>query len=875
MALPSQRLGTRRAWPRETAEPELGGLLELAESDPRRCVDECQRVIRSDSEPVAKAEAYRAQGIALRDLGRIEESISSLKAAREEFTALSLNREADESAISLAASVAISGDFKKALSMLEPICGHPDSTVRSHALVQRAGLVARSGGFDESLRLYEEAEPTLAANEDLRWLALMYSTRGLVQTYRSEFDAAESDLRSAKQLFESMDRHSSAAEMLGNLGFLFIVRGDIAHGLETLLETLDLCVKWGVPTEPVRTAQAFGYMLAGMPDRAYQVLESAARHLEKQGRKILQAEALIQAARAALSAERIDAAINAVDRAQAIPSLGEREGWAAMAELVRADATIAASGSADADRLQALAHRFLKWENLTGAAHALTLAASVDLDKGHISPAASKIAEASAIDESLIELPVRVRIGLIRARSSVMSGEDSDALAMLQETADLIDRQRILLGATESRAGLSRLSDRVAEMGLSLLPEGIPSVEWIDRFRASSLRMIPVVPNRNPEIARLMGELRRMSKERDENVAGGHGAPQLTADIQELESRIRDLALTKPEMSSMASPLTVSEAREALGSRHLFYLYPREGVLFGSLIDRADASTEAIGDGSQLQSISHHVLSAMRRSFLYPRRSSPERVLAGIDELSQILDPLRDVMGEVVVVPPPDLIGLPWNAMAGSAAPETTVVTAPSASAWARADRKARETGSVCVVAGPRLPHADSEVRSVSRVYGDDVEVLSGERSTVDLALRAMESSSTFHAVAHGHLRWDNPMFSSIELGDGHMNLYNLEEVNNAPATVVLSACDSAHGSVVSGLEMFGLSSVLLGRGSRSILSTVAPIPDSLASVEAVGRIHEGLRDGVGPARALQVAQADAASEAVDPSLAFVAYGAS
>ncbi len=117
-------------------------------------------------------------------------------------------------------------------------------------------------------------------------------------------------------------------------------------------------------------------------------------------------------------------------------------------------------------------------------------------------------------------------------------------------------------------------------------------------------------------------------------------------------------------------------------------------------------------------------------------------------------------------------------------------------------------------------------------------------------------------------------MFSALELADGFLNLYDLEGLVSVPDTVVLSACDSAHDNVVGGNEMYGLTSLLLSRGARSIIATVAPIPDSPESVEAVARIHRGLSGGASAATAVQAAQTGFDRAEVDPSLAFVAYGA-
>jgi CHAT domain-containing protein len=162
----------------------------------------------------------------------------------------------------------------------------------------------------------------------------------------------------------------------------------------------------------------------------------------------------------------------------------------------------------------------------------------------------------------------------------------------------------------------------------------------------------------------------------------------------------------------------------------------------------------------------------------------------------------------------------------------------------------------------------------VQRVYADASDLLTGDAATVGAVLETMGRCDRLHAVAHTMLRDDNPMFSALELADGLLNLYDLEGLDSVPDTVVLSACDSAHDNVVGGHEMFGLTSLLLSRGTRSVIATVAPIPDSAASVDAVVRIHRALNGGTSASTAVRDAQLGANGGEVDPSVAFVAYGA-
>lgn len=849
-------------------------LLQLAENDPGACIARCRDIISSGGGGEDVAAAHRASGVALRSLGRIDESIEALRLAEVSYRALGHDGPADEALISLAPSLAISGEFGAAVDILDPICESGDPLVRAHAQAQLAGLVARTGEFERALALYGEALPTLEEHHDNRGLALLFATRGLVQTYRSEFAEAETDIRAAMTLFETMGRESSVAEMLGNLGFMYVLSGEVAKGLATLVEAEQEFQMAGLPSEAISTARAYGYMLAGLPNRAHHVLMLAADSLHRQGRELEETEARILAGRAALEDGDSAGAIAAIDAALQLASTSERTGWVALATLMRARA-VSEEGGGSVAELRDLADRLRRIDNVSAAVDACVLAAGAALDQGDLTQAGELIGNALTTGTHDLELPVVVRRGLVQARLGLAIGQDDDALAVLIDVADRIDRSRLLLSATESRAGLSRHSDRVAALGLSVIEEPSEAVEWVERFRGSSLRIAPVVPNSNAEVARLLSDLRRAVKARDDLALAGESLESAIAEIRSIEAAIRDRVIANPELSAYRPPATIADIRAALGEDQLLYLFEREDELLVAQFVSGEVEIKTVGDMNRIAMVSHHLLSSMRRAFLYPARADPTRTHDMLAELASLFfgtSPIDD--GNFVVVPPPDLLALPWNALLSKVAPESALVVAPSAASWVRAKEVELGGRDTVVVAGPRLAQAGTEASAIRAVHGEKTTVLEGGAATIDAALDAIDRCSIFHAVAHGNLRKDSPMFSALELVDGEMNLYHLERLAHTPPIVVLSACDSAHGSVVAGQELFGLTSVFLERGTRSILSTVAPIPDSAAAVGAIREIHIGLRDGVDMPSALSGALAGSASDAVDPVLAFVVYGA-
>jgi len=111
--------------------------------------------------------------------------------------------------------------------------------------------------------------------------------------------------------------------------------------------------------------------------------------------------------------------------------------------------------------------------------------------------------------------------------------------------------------------------------------------------------------------------------------------------------------------------------------------------------------------------------------------------------------------------------------------------------------------------------------------------------------------------AAHGSFRADNAQFSSLDMADGPLTVYDLERIKRPPRWMVLSACDAGRSAVHPGDELMGTSAALLSLGTRAIVSSAAPVPDDGVSPIMIN-LHEELAKGHGLARALASAQARA-----------------
>ena len=207
-----------------------------------------------------------------------------------------------------------------------------------------------------------------------------------------------------------------------------------------------------------------------------------------------------------------------------------------------------------------------------------------------------------------------------------------------------------------------------------------------------------------------------------------------------------------------------------------------------------------------------------------------------------LLQPLRLDGEHIVLVVPAEMHALPWAAMASLR--DRSFTLAPSVRWWIDAGRIAGPTSkpprSALVVAGPRLAEAEAEARGVAACHRR-ATLLTGEHATVASVSAAMGKHDAVHLVAHGSFRHDNPLWSTIELDDGQLTVYELERLGRVPSTVVLATCESGVGGARGGAQLHGLAGTLLTMGARTIVAAIGALPDTADTRRAMVELHRDL----------------------------------
>ncbi len=230
------------------------------------------------------------------------------------------------------------------------------------------------------------------------------------------------------------------------------------------------------------------------------------------------------------------------------------------------------------------------------------------------------------------------------------------------------------------------------------------------------------------------------------------------------------------------------------------------------------------------------------------------------DLYRDLIAPLREGLSaeHLIIVPHGILHYVPFHALFDGQRyliDSVTISYAPSASVFARCQRKPSSASSASLVVGvpdARAPFIRDEAESVARALTNSQLVLGAEPSEIALREKGPHSR-LIHIATHGQFRRDNPSFSGIRLGSGYLSLYDLYQMKLDADFVALSGCSTGMNVVAAGDELLGLMRGLLHAGARSLLLTLWDVHDR-STADFMACFYRNLGGTKGTAFALQQA---------------------
>jgi CHAT domain-containing protein len=773
------------------------------------------------------------------------------------------------------------------LRLLDQAEGLAAAEDRGILLLQRGLIFMLTGRGDDALRTLGDAVAMLDGNPaETENLAAALINRSFSYLNIGQVRQARADLVWCRRVATDEGHEVIAAKAVHNLGYCDLLAGDIPAALQLFDEAARTYRRLAPGYLPVlATDRARALLAVGLAGDAASELDSAIASFRRLRLDHDLAEAELARAQAALAAGDLAAAHRWAAAAQRRFRRRGNDAWAYLAEFtrLRARSVAPARQAAIAAEALVLAERLRDRGLNQDADRAELLAARALLAAGRVSEGRRRIAAVRRRGPTA-PLDVSLMRRLARAELAEREGRAGAALAELRAGLAMVQARRGRLGSLDLQTGTAALGVDLAAAGLRLaLGRGsAPQVfAWLERSRAQAFRVRPVRPPADPQAAADLAELRQLSYLIRQAELNGNRDPAVIARRAELQRTIRERSWQAGGLGEAFAQADLSEVATALdeSGQTLVAILARDDRLLAVVLRRGAIRLIGLGDFARAEEAARRLNADL--DTLAGRRL-PARLEIVLGEsirnqtavlTAEIIAPLRSWLGDdgVVLTLTGALSGIPWSLLPDLRGRPVTVC--PSASTWLAAWRRrqaaagAPRAGAPVLVAGPDLRHAAGEVTEIAQVYRDGRPLLADE-ATVSATLRALDGAALAHLAAHGHHERENVLFSRLDLADGPLMAYDVQQLAAAPQQVVLSACDVGRTVVRPGEEILGFTAALLYVGTATVISSVARVADDDAAVSIMTRYHRSLRAGARPAEALARAAND------EPFSPFVCFGA-
>ena len=838
---------------------------------------------RAAGDREAVATALRAQGLARRERG----DLTAARRFLEEAVTTGATRASALARGSLASVLAASGELDAALAHLAAAADALASPAdRAPVEMQRGDVLLRLGRTPDAVAAFDAALAVAVEAGDVRTEALTRINRAILHGYAGRFDAADEDLRLAEEGLRSRDLHLLAADCRHNRGFVAGRRGDVVAALTWFDDARRAHERLGVERPTAWMDECEVLLRVGLAPEARALAEAAEAALVRDGQHADAAEAQLLVARACELDGDPAGAGAAAERAVRGFSTQRRDGWRLLAELLRQRTGAASGAPPAASAAIALADdlEVAGWRE--AAVEALLLAGQLATADGQPEVASVVLARASAAGRTARSPAERESGWLAEARRRRSVGDRRGALAAARRGLALTADAALLLGARDLRTGVLGRGRELAALGVAMAVEaGRPAtvLRWEEARRWSSVPRRPVRPPADDELQADLAALREAGRQAEDAALAGDRAADAVSSRDALEQRVlrRARLLRRTEApaeigaGAVVPAIRAGEVRERLGAGQRFVeLLEVDGRLFAVDVGTRRMRLVALGSMAEVAAAVEALRFALGRALTPGGRpgsvdaARATATAAAADLAAAVVEPLRLGDDALVLAPTGVLHGVPWPALPGLRGRAMTA--APSAAAWLRASERAGDGPQVpvdvaVVVGGPEIPDVGSEVAAVAASYSRS-RTLAGRDATVAAVTGALAGAPVAHVAAHGRLRADNPLFSSLLLSDGPLTVHDLDASGAGPRLVFLSACDVGRPERRAD-DAAGVVSAFLDLGTATLVASVLPVPHDLAARVATA-FHAALAAGERPAAALVAATED---EEWSP---FVAFGA-
>jgi CHAT domain-containing protein/tetratricopeptide (TPR) repeat protein len=815
----------------------------------------------------ARAQSLRAVGHVLFARGRWGEALDRYLQALELFRRVDQELNVARTLSGALQTLIYLGQYDRAFAAAEEaraIFDRHGDRLRLARLDSNLGnILYRQERFEEALVRYHEAYQQLREIGEPRDVAAVLSNTAVCYISLNDFTSALETYQRARSFCQEHQMPLLVLQADYNVAYLHFLRGEYAKALDMYRAVQTQCEasndRYHLALCDLDRSEL--YLELNLSEEGGRLAESARVAFEELGMRYEAAKALMNVGLAAGQRGEAAAALGVFDRARLLFGVEGNPVCQALVDLYRAIVLHRGGHDTEAAKWCRRASVVFQRSGMpVKVALCELLLARLAIERG-------RTATATRLATSALDRLERAGAPALAFQAHYVLGlaaeanHDTDAALQAFERAhESVEQLRSHLQGEDAKVAF--LNDKLAvyEALVSLCLERddvVAAYGYIEEAKSRSLAdlmacraawLAPRAPRPEAEdIARVRRELNchyhQMSAEALRHDRGSAArVERLRRRASGLESKLveslRAIGQTDQEFAALQTggACRIDQIQASLpAASTLVEYYEARGRMYAAVLDRQRLDIVALAPATRIRSLVRMLqfhLSKFRFGSTYTTAFAGElRTVteAHLFELySELIAPLRSRLSgnHLVVVPHGFLHCVPFHALTDGerfVIDDFTMSYAPSASVYRLCAAKppVEHQGSLVMgVPHASLPHVRTEVQAVAEALPSPV-VLMGKQATHE-RLRTLGARSRFiHIATHGHVRRDNPMFSSIDLGTGPLSLFDLYQLDLSAELVTLSGCSTGVNVVTGGDEVVGLVRGLLYSGARAVLLTL------------------------------------------------------
>jgi tetratricopeptide (TPR) repeat protein len=852
----------------------------------------------------SNAQSARAVGHVLYLTGKYQQAIVEYEKALAIFEQMGRDVDYARTISGALQSLIYDGQYERAFRLGERarsiFHAHKDRLRLARLDSNIANIHYRQDRFQEAVELYEGAySEFLQCGEPLDIAAVL---RNLAVCYISlnDFPRAEETYRLARQHCMEHGFSLLVAEADYNVAYMHYLRGEYLRAIELYDQTRTLCAELGD-----RYHQALCdldeseiYLELNLTEGGTELAQDAFTAFTELGMKYEAAKAATFSAIAISQQGRHKQALESFDRARALFVKEHNDLWPGLIDLYKALVYYEAGQNDEAEDLAAKALQYFSNSVLPSkAALCELLLAALEL-RGGDPEEARRYCSGALSRLTHIDSPATYQAYFMLGQAEEGSGNTELARQAYEQAFRKLEDLRSHLGKEELKIAFLKnklavyeglvVTSLAVSFGIRAQKEAFGYIEQaksrsladLIAFRASS------ISSREPKaLSPAMGEFRDLRQKLNwtyhqieiEELNPEGGSQGRIQQLRQLSRRYED-ALVKAfsqvqsvdrEFASLQNAKTVSveELQRLLPENSLLLeYYTARNRFYVCMVSRKEFKILALGDVNGVREKLRLLQLQLAKFRLGADYIQPleKRLLqatqAHLEELYTLLiAPIRDQLKaeHLIIVPHAFLHYLPFHALSDGERyliDDFSVSYAPSSSIFAVCQEKPQPEGDgdtlVLAVPDARAPFIEEEARFVAASMGN-ARLFMGPEATEE-QLRVHGPQSRFiHIATHGYFRQDNPMFSSIRLGNSLLSLFDLYQLQFNAELVTLSGCGTGMNVVIGGDELIGLVRGLLYAGAQTLMVSLWEVHDQ-STAEFMRDFYDGYKSSANKANALR-----------------------